>query len=160
VRAEIHRLDPDLPLFRVRTMQELLGYSASDRQFSMVLFSSFAGLALLLAAVGLYGVLSYSVSQRRSEIGIRLALGADRSNVRSLVLRQGMKPALIGIAAGLLGAIFAAQAMKTLLFNLTPADPITFAVVPLILLATTLLASYVPSARATRIDPATALRIE
>jgi ABC-type antimicrobial peptide transport system permease subunit len=126
----------------------------------MVLFSSFAGLALLLAAVGLYGVLSYSVSQRRSEIGIRLALGADRSNVRSLVLRQGMKPALIGIAAGLLGAFFAAQAMKTLLFNVTPADPITFAVVPLILLATTLLASYVPSARANRIDPATALRNE
>jgi predicted permease len=160
VRAEIHRLDPDLPLFRIRTMQDILGYSASGRQFSMVLFSSFAGLALLLAAVGLYGVLSYSVSQRRGEIGIRLALGADRSNVRSLVLRQGMKPALIGIAAGLLGAIFAAQAIKTLLFNVTPADPITFAVVPLILFATTLLASYVPSARATRIDPATALRIE
>jgi predicted permease len=160
VRAEIHRLDPDLPLFKIRTMQDVLGYSASDRQFNMVLFSSFAGLALLLAAVGLYGVLSYSVSQRQSEIGIRLALGADRSSVRALVLRQGMKPALIGIAAGLLGAIFAAQAMKTLLFNVTPSDPATFILVPLILLATTLLACYLPSARATRIDPASALRIE
>lgn len=160
VRAEIHRLDPDLPLFRVRTMEEVLGHSASDRQFSMVLFSSFAGLALLLAAVGLYGVLSYSVSQRQSEIGIRLALGADRASVRALVLRQGMKPAAIGIAAGLLGAIFAGQTMKTLLFGVTPFDPVTFVVVPVVLLATTMLASYVPSVRATRIDPATALRIE
>lgn len=160
LRQEIHRLNPDLPLFQVRTMDEVLGESAADRQFNMLLFSSFAGLALLLAAVGLYGVLSYSVSQRQSEIGIRLALGADASSVRALVLKQGMKPALIGIAAGLVGAIFAAQAMKTLLFGVTTSDPITFLIVPVILFCTTLFASYVPSVRATRIDPASALRIE
>lgn len=160
VRAAIHRLDPDLPVFGINTMQEVLGNGAADRQFSMLLFASFAALALLLAAVGLYGVLSYWVSQRQSEIGIRLALGADRSNVRALILRQGMKPAMIGIAAGLLGAVFAAQAMKRLLFNVTAADPITFLVVPIVLLTTTLLACYLPSVRATRIDPASALHIE
>ena len=160
LRQELHRLNPDLPLFQVRTMEEMLGQSASDRQFSMLLFSSFAGLAVLLAAVGLYGVLSYSVSQRRSEIGIRLALGADASSVRGLVLRQGMKPAMVGIAAGLFGAILAAQAMRSLLFGVTAGDPVTFIVVPVILFCTTLLASYVPSMRATRIDPASALRIE
>lgn len=160
VRREIHSLDPDLPLFQIRTMDEILGQSASDRQFNMLLFSSFAGLALLLAAVGLYGVLSYSVSQRQSEIGIRLALGADVSNVRALVLKHGMRPAVAGLAAGLLAAVFAARIMKTLLFGISSGDPITFVLVPLILFSVTLLACYVPSVRATRIDPATALRTE
>jgi predicted permease len=160
VRQEIHRLSPDIPLFKIRTMEEILGQSASDRKFSMLLFSSFAGLALLLAAVGLYGVLSYSVSQRRSELGIRLALGADPSSVRALVLKEGMKPAIVGVVGGLLGAVFAGQAMKSLLFGVAPSDPLTFALVPVVLLAITLLACYVPSVRATRINPADALRTE
>jgi predicted permease len=160
VRRTVHSLDPILPLFHIRTTEELLGHSAADRQFSMLLFTAFAALALLLAAVGLYGVLSYSVSQRQSEIGIRLALGADVSQVRALVLKQGMKPALIGVAAGLLGAAFATQAMRTLLFGIEPSDPATFVLVPVVLLAVTMIACYVPSVRATRIDPANALRVE
>jgi putative ABC transport system permease protein len=160
VRRQIHSLNPDIPLFPVRTMEEIVGQSASDRRFSMLLFSAFAALAMLLAAIGLYGVLSYSVSQRQNEIGIRLALGANVSQLRGLVLRQGMKPAMLGVAAGLLGAIFAAQAMKSLLFQIAPNDLTTFLLVPILLLAVALLACYIPSVRATRIDPSSALRSE
>lgn len=160
VRREIHRLDPDLPLFQIRTMEEMLGQSASDRQFSMMLFMSFATLAVLLAAVGLYGVLSYSVTQRQSEIGIRLALGADISRVRGLVLKQGMKPAGFGVLAGLLVAPVAAYVMKSLLFGIGPLDALTFVSVPILLLSIAGLACYIPSVRATRIDPTVALRSE
>ncbi len=160
VREEIHRLNPDLPIFQVRTMDEVIGNSASDRQFSMLLFGAFASLAVLLAAVGLYGVLSYAVSQRRSEIGIRLALGAAVSDVRGMVLKQGMTPAIAGVAAGLLGAFFAAQIMKGLLFHVVPTDPLTFFLVPVFLLCVSALACYIPAFRATRIDPTVALRTE
>lgn len=160
VREEIRRLNPDLPIFQVRTMEEVIGKSASDRQFSMLLFGSFAALAVLLAAVGLYGVLSYAVSQRKSEIGIRLALGASLSDVRSLVLKEGMRPAIAGIAAGLLGAFFAAQIMKGLLFRVVPTDPLTFLFVPVFLFCISALACYIPAFRATRIDPTVALRAE
>jgi len=160
VREEIHRLRPDLPLFEVRTMEEALGRSASDRQFHMLLFGSFALLAVLLAAVGLYGVLSYGVTQRTSEIGIRLALGADNSAVRGLILRQGMVPASIGVAAGLLMAGFLTRVMQSLLFHVDPYDPITFLLVPLLLLVVSSLACYLPALRATRIDPTVALRTE
>ena len=160
VREEIHRVQPDLPLFKVSTMEEALGRSASDRQFQMLLFASFALLAVLLAAVGLYGVLSYGVSQRRSEIGIRLALGANTSTVRGLILKQGMLPACFGVVAGLLAALFLAQVIKTLLFQVEPLDPLTFVLIPLFLLLVSALACYFPALRATRIDPAIALRVE
>ncbi|MBV8867771.1 MAG: ABC transporter permease [Acidobacteriaceae bacterium] len=160
VREAIHSFDPDLPLFKMQTMEEALGQSASDRQFNMLLFGSFALLALLLAAVGLYGVLSYGVTQRKSEIGIRLALGATASDVHGLILKQGMLPAVIGIAAGLLGALFLTQVMKSLLFQVAPLDPITFMALPLFLLAISALACYLPALRATRIDPTIALRTE
>ncbi len=160
VRETIHRFDPDLPLFKVQTMEEALGRSASDHQFNMLLFGSFALLALLLAAVGLYGVLSYGVSQRKSEIGIRLALGASASDVRGLILKQGMLPAAFGLGAGLLGALLLTQVMKSLLFHVAPFDPVTFVVIPLFLLAISALACYLPALRATRIDPTVALRTE
>ncbi len=160
VREAVHSFDPDLPLFKVQTMQEALGRSGSDHQFNMLLFGSFAGLALLLAAVGLYGVLSYGVSQRKSEIGIRLALGASSSDVRGLILKQGMRPAAIGVAAGLLGASFITQVMQSLLFHVAPLDPMTFVIIPLLLLAISALACYLPAFRATRIDPTVALRVE
>lgn len=160
VREEIHRLRPDLPLFQIRTMEEALGRSASDRQFQMLLFGSFAALAVLLAAVGLYGVLSYGVTQRRGEIGIRLALGASNSAVRGLILKQGMLPASIGIGLGLLIAASLTRVMQSLLFHVDPFDPITFLLIPVFLLAVSALACYLPAFRATRIDPTIALRPE
>jgi predicted permease len=160
VRYGIHRLRPDLPLFQVRTMEEALGRSASDRRFHMLLFGSFAALAVLLAAVGLYGVLSYGVTQRTGEIGIRLALGAGNSAVRGLILKQGMLPACIGVAFGLLIAASLTRVMQSLLFHVDPFDPITFLLVPVFLLAVSALACYLPAFRATRIDPTIALRTE
>lgn len=160
VREEVHSLRPDLPLFAMRTMEEALGRSASDRAFSTLLLGSFAVLALLLAAVGLYGVLSYSVTQRTSEIGIRLALGAGSSAVRGLILKQGLIPAAIGIGAGLLVSISVMSVMRSLLFHVEPYDPLTFLVIPLFLLVIATLACYLPAWRATRIDPTVALRAE
>ncbi len=159
-RNEIHKLNPDLAVFEVRTMEEIIGHSASDRQFSMLLFGSFAGFAVLLAAVGLYGVLSYAVSQRKGEIGIRMALGASHSDVSGLVLKEGMKPALTGIAVGIVGALFASRILQSMLFGITPLDPLTFTIVPPVLLAVAALACYLPAFRATRIDPTVALRVE
>ncbi len=160
VRAEIQRLQPDLPLFQVQTMEEVLGHSASDHQFHLLLFGSFALLAVLLAAVGLYGVLSYGVSQRRSEIGIRLALGAHSSDVRLLILKQGMLPAAIGVAAGIGSALLLARVMQSLLFHVNPFDPATFVLIPAFLVAVCVCACYLPAVRATRIDPTVALRTE
>ncbi len=159
-RDQVKRLDPDIAVFDVRTMDEILGESAADRRFSMLLFAAFAGLALLLAAVGLYGVLSYAVSQRKGEIGIRMALGADNGDVRGLMLKEGLKPTLAGIVAGLFGAAAASQALSKSLFGVTPADPLTFMLVPAFLLFVALAASYVPAVRATRLDPTIALRTE
>ena len=160
VRAEIHRLQPDLPLFQVQTMEEALGQSASDHQFHLLLFGSFALMAVLLAAVGLYGVLSYGVSQRRGEIGIRLALGASRSDVRLLILKQGMLPAAAGVVAGLASALLLARVMQSLLFRVNAFDPVTFFLIPTFLIAVCVCACYVPAVRATRIDPTVALRTE
>jgi predicted permease len=160
VRAEIHRLQPDLPLFQVQTMEEALGQSASDHQFHVLLFGSFALMAVLLAGVGLYGVLSYGVSQRRSEIGIRLALGARSSDVRLLILKQGMVPAAAGVAAGLAFALLLARVMQSLLFHVDPFDPATFLLIPTFLIVICIFACYLPAVRATRIDPTLALRTE
>jgi len=160
VRAAIHRVQPDLPLFQVQTMEEALGQSASDHQFQLLLFGSFALLAVLLAAVGLYGVLSYGVSQRRSEIGIRLALGARSSDVRLLILKQGMLPAAAGVAAGIGASLLLARVMQSLLFHVNPFDLATFFLIPAFLVAVCACACYVPAARATRIDPTVALRTE
>ena len=159
-RNAIEQLNPDLAVYEIRTMEEIIGESASDRQFSMLLFGSFAGLAVLLAAVGLYGVLSYGVSQRIGEIGIRMALGASNSDVSQLVLRQGMTPAIAGVFIGVVVALFASQILRTLLFGISPFDPLTFVLVPPVLLAIAALACYVPAVRAARIDPTLALRTE
>jgi putative ABC transport system permease protein len=160
VRHEIHRLRPDLPLFQVRTMEEALGHSASDRAFSMLLFGSFASLAVVLAAVGLYGVVSYGVTLRTAEIGIRVALGADNSEIRSLIVKEGMLPASIGVGFGLLIAAPLTRVMQSLLFHVDPFDPITFMLIPGFLLAVSALACYLPAFRATRIDATVALRSE
>ena len=157
---EVHRLDPGLPVAPVRTLDDLLGRSTSDRRFTLSLFVGFAALAMLLAAIGLYGVVSYAVSQRTAEIGVRMALGATGADVSRLVVMQGLKPALAGVGIGMVAAFFAARLLRTLLFGVTPVDPLTFAIVPPLLLAVAVLACYVPALRAVRLDPTRALRAE
>ena len=160
VRSEIRKLDPGLVMFQVRSMEELVGRSTADRRFTMLLFVAFAGLALLLATVGLYGVVSYAVSQRTTEIGIRMALGATRADVSRLIVVQGLRPAMIGITIGLVGAVFTSRILRGLLFGVTPIDPLTFAAAPPALLAVAAFACYLPAVRATRLDPTAALRAE
>lgn len=160
LQKTIHRLDLSLPVHDVRTIQQIAAESTADRQFSLVLLSLFAGLALVLAAVGLYGVVSYAVSERTNEIGIRMALGATRTGISRTVLLQGMKPAITGIAAGLIGAAFLTSTLQTMLFGVDAVDPVTFTAVPLVLLGIVALACTLPAYRASRIDPLTALRVE
>jgi len=158
VRREISNLDADLPAFRIRTIEEMLDVSAGQREFTALLLGSFAALALLLAAVGLYGVLSYSVAQRTNEIGIRLALGAAQSQVQRLVLVEGLRPAAIGIGVGLAASFGAAQLLRTLLFGIGPHYWPAYVAVPFVLFAVAGLACAVPAWRATRVDPVVALR--
>lgn len=156
----IHSLDPDLPIHDIRTVDQIAAESTADRQFSLVLLTLFAALAVVLAAVGLYGVLSYGVSQRVSEIGIRMALGATGVGISRSILLQGMKPAIVGIIAGLIGAAFLTSTLKAMLFGVDRIDPATFVAVPVVLLMIVILACTIPAYRASRIDPITALRTE
>lgn len=160
VREMVQSLDKNLPIFRVRTMEELVSESMSQRRFLLWLFVIFAALALILAAVGLYGVMSYSTLQRSHEIGVRLALGAQARDVLEMVLRQGMALALIGVAVGIVGAFVLTRLMASLLFNVGTTDPLTFAAISLFLALIAALASYLPARRATRVDPMIALRYE
>jgi len=154
----VHGLDPGVPVAQVRTMDDLVGRSTSDRRFTLSLFVGFAALAMVLAAIGLYGVVSYAVSQRTAEIGLRMALGATGADVSRLVVMQGLRPALAGVGVGIVAAFFAVRLLRTLLFGVTPLDPLTFAIVPSALLAIAALACYVPALRAVRLDPTRALR--
>jgi putative ABC transport system permease protein len=159
-RAAIRDLDRDVPLSDVATMTTRLSRSMADRRYPMLLLTGFAGLAMLLAAVGLYGLLSYVVSRRTREIGVRMALGADHSTVLRMVLRDGVRLTLIGVAAGAVASIAAARALGHLLYGVGPTDPLTFAAVGLLLVVVATIASYIPAARATRVDPVVALRTE
>jgi putative ABC transport system permease protein len=160
VRSQIAALDKDQPVFNVRTMEQALARSAAARRFSMILLSVFAALALVLAAVGIYGVISYSVAQRTREVGIRMALGAQTTDVLKLVVRDGLKLVVIGVVVGLVGAFILTRLMSTLLFGVTPTDTITYATVALVLIGVALLACYIPARRATKVDPLVALRFE
>ncbi len=159
-RAEVKAFDPDQVIWRAQTLQELFGASVASRRFNMVLLGIFASVALVLAAVGLYGVMSYSVSRRTQEIGIRMALGANRADVLRLVVRQGMTMTLIGVVLGLAGAFSLSRVMIGLLHGVSPTDPLTFTGVSIVLLAVALLACFIPARRATRVDPIVALRTE
>ncbi|MFY9551797.1 MAG: ABC transporter permease [Thermoanaerobaculia bacterium] len=160
IRSEVRRLDPNLPIANVRTMIQVVDASLATPRLTSSLLSIFAGVALVLAAVGVSGVLAYLVSRRRREIGIRLALGASRSNVLGLVIRRGLVTAGAGIAAGLLAASFLARLMEGLLYGVPPRDPVTFAAVAALLLAVALAASAIPALRAARVNPLEALRSE
>jgi ABC-type antimicrobial peptide transport system permease subunit len=141
-------------------MNDVFVESMARPRFLMTLLVAFAALALLLAAIGTYGVLSYLVSERRQEIGIRMALGAERATLVGMVMKQGLTLALVGLFAGLAGAIAVTRLMQTLLFNVRPADPVTMVVVAAVIASVALLACYVPARRATRVDPLIALRTE
>ena len=160
VRRQIHELDPDLPLYNVRTMEQRVDESLARRRFSMLLLTLFAVLALGLAAVGIYGVIAFLVSQSTREMGIRMALGATPAGIRKLIVRQGLLVAIVGVGIGVTGALFLSTFMSALLFGVRARDPLTFAAIPVILSAVALLASYVPAMRASRIDPVVSLRTE
>ncbi len=160
MRAAVRSADPEVPLAEVRTMQEVLEQSVAERRFQMLLASAFAAAALLLAGLGIYGVVSYSVARRTNEMGIRIALGAQARNVYGLVLRQAMTPVLLGLAAGLAGAVAAGRVLASLLYEVKPGDPATIAGVALVLAALGLAASFMPALRAMQADPVSALRQE
>jgi predicted permease len=159
-RSEIQAVDGSLPIASVRTMQEVIHVSHSRPRFLAMLLTIFSAVALILAALGIYGVISYSVAQRTSEFGIRVAMGAQPSSVLGMVLTQGMTLALAGIVVGAAGAFLLTRYIKELLFQVDVLDPLTFAAMAAALAAVTAIACYVPARRATRVDPMTALRTE
>jgi putative ABC transport system permease protein len=159
-RAKVRELDRDVPISNVNTMEQLVAQSVAQRRFGMFLLGIFALLALLLAAIGIYGVVSYSVTQRTQEIGVRMALGANATDVLKMVLRNGMSLALIGVGIGLVGAFALTRLMARLLFEVTPTDVTTFSLVSVGLIVVALLACYLPARRAMKVDPLEALRYE
>jgi len=160
VRNEIRAVDADIPVYQIATMRQLVSSSVAQRRFTLVLIAAFAAIALLMSAIGIYGVMSYAVSQRTQEIGIRVALGAQTRDVLKLVLNRGMALAGAGVAVGLAGAFALTRLMEGMLFGIRATDPLTFAGVALLLILVALLACYIPARRATRVDPMVALRYE
>jgi len=160
VREQVQAVDPTLPVFGSQTLTQTLSDSLSQRRFSMEMVGLFAFTALLLATLGIYGVISYLVSERTHEIGIRLALGASRSNILRMILRQGFGFAIVGAAVGLACALIVSHLMANLLYGVRPTDPLTFAAVVFIFIGVALLACYLPARRAMKVDPTIALRYE
>jgi putative ABC transport system permease protein len=160
IRNEVNALDSELPLSQISTLEQRLSESVAQPRFRTTLIALFAAIALILASVGIYGVISYSVSQRTHEIGIRMALGAQKSDVLKMVVKQGMTVAVTGVAAGLIASAGLTRLLKTLLFGVSATDPLTFAAITLLLVFVALAACYVPARRAARVDPIIALRYE
>jgi putative ABC transport system permease protein len=160
LRSQVASIDKDQPPHDVTTLDELREKNLSTRRVNMLLLGVFAGLGLILASVGIYGVVSYSVSHRTHEIGVRMAMGAGRGDVLRLVVWQGLGLAAIGTGIGLAASLAVTRLLRTLLFGVKPADPLTLAAVSLLLPAVALLASYIPARRATKVDPMVALRYE
>ena len=159
-RGVVHELDPTQPVSDVRSMSQVMAVTTARARFNTVLLTIFAGLATILAAVGIFGVMSYSLSLRTREIGLRMALGAQQRQVQMLMLRQGLVLTLLGTAIGVVGALSLRRLISSLLFGVDPADPLTFTIIVLLLIVVSLIACYLPARRATRIDPLTALRSE
>ena len=160
VSREIHQVDADQPISNIRTMDEVLGEETATRRLGMTLLTIFAGLALMLSALGIYGVLAYFVVQRTQEIGVRLALGAQRRDILGLVLKKGMTLALLGVGIGLGAAFALTRLMASLLYGVSTADPLTYAAITLLLTVVAFFACYLPARRATRVDPMVALTYE
>jgi ABC-type antimicrobial peptide transport system permease subunit len=157
---KIHELDPSLTVFDVRTMTDRISDSMARQRFSATMLGAFAGFALVLAIVGVYGVISNLVAQSSHDIGVRMALGAERRGILLMVLRQGIELTVIGVVAGLLGAAALTRVMASMLFGISATDLTTFSLVPIVLLATAAAAACVPALRATRVDPTVALRAD
>jgi putative ABC transport system permease protein len=160
VRAEVRRLDPELPIDRVRPLDQIVNESVAEPRFRTLLLGAFAITALILAAIGVYGLISYSVAQRTREIGIRVALGARPAQILGPIIREGMTLAIIGVTLGLIGSLTATRVIAAFLFGIDATDPLTFSAISLLLLGVALVASYIPSRRALRVDPLIALRAE
>ncbi len=159
-RNQVKALDPDQPIYNIRTMDEIRGEAVAPQRLNLLLLSIFAGIAFVLAIVGIYGVMSYAVTQRTHEIGIRMAIGAQPRDVFRMILGQGMFLTGMGMIAGLLGAFALTRLMATMLFSVKPTDPVTFASVAVLLILVALLACYIPGRRATKVDPVNSLRYE
>jgi putative ABC transport system permease protein len=160
IKAQVHNINPELPVSQIRTMKQVLGQSLAQRKFSLVLIGIFAGVSVVLAAIGIAGVMAFLVAQRTQEMGIRMALGAQRSDVFGLVLGQGLRMATVGLVIGLAGAFFLTRLLSGMLYGVKPGDPLTFALVSTFLIGIALLACWVPARSATRVDPMVALRYE
>ena len=158
IRAALRPIDPTLPTTDVRQMQQLVDHAVSPRRFIMWLLTAFAGQALILACLGIYGVIAYSVTERTREIGIRMALGASRGEVQRGMLRETLLLAAAGVTLGLIGALAAGRVIRTLLYDLSATDPATYVQMVVVLALVALLAGYIPAWRASRIDPMDALR--
>jgi putative ABC transport system permease protein len=160
VRNAIWSIDKDQPISHIATMQSVVAATAGERRFALVLFEAFGIAALVLAATGIYGVVSGSVTERFHEIGVRAALGATRMRILALVVRQGMGPTVVGVVLGLVGAALASRGLTTLLYSTSPHDPLTYVGVVWLLLGVAAAACWIPAMRAARIDPVRALRAE
>jgi putative ABC transport system permease protein len=160
VREQVQSINPELPVFGAAALTQVVSESLSQRRFSMEMVLLFALAALLLAGLGIYGTISYLVSERTHEIGIRLALGAKKGKILQMILRQGLELAIAGAALGLVGALIVSHLMAGLLYGVSPTDPLTFVGVTVVLTAVALAASYIPAKRAMRVDPLVALRYE
>ena len=160
VRETVQSIDRDQPIYRVRTMDQLVSSALAPARFTLLLLIIFAAVAASLAAVGIYGVMSNAVTQRTHEIGVRMALGAETSDVMKMILRYGMRLGAWGVAIGLAAAFILTSAMQRLLYGVSATDPATFVVIAAVLVAISLLACYIPARRATKVDPMVALRWE
>jgi len=160
IRREVQAVDPDVPVYAVRTMEEVVARSMAERRFALEILGVFAVIALLLASIGIYGVMAYTFSQRTHEIGIRIALGAQRSHILRRALGEGMILVALGLAAGLFGALLLTQFLRSMLYAVKPTDPVTFIAIAALLTSVALLACFIPAQRATRVDPLVALREE
>ena len=160
LRRAVAEVQPTQPLYAVRSVEGFVHDATAERRFYMFLLGSFAALAVALAAIGIYGVVSYAVAQRTREIGVRMALGARQNDVLKMVIGRGLIPAALGVVTGLAGSLAATRYLRSQLYGVTPTDPATFAAVSALFVAVTVLASYIPARRATKVDPSVALRYE